>query len=146
MPGNGKFWDAHHCKWDNIFLSSVVMMIHGVLCVCVCIYICMYVCTRRHAVPQESVVIKLSWNTSDKYCNMVITFSTFNSWVDSVAHEYAAVSRYISFRCSRILIIAAASPWDRSVTLTCHLNAGQPWTVQASANKNVIIPAVEWED
>jgi hypothetical protein len=67
-------------NWDNILLSSVVM-IHSML------YL-----LKTYNAQQESVMIELSWNTYDKYGDMPITLSTHNSQADTAAQEYATLS------------------------------------------------------
>jgi hypothetical protein len=44
---------------------------------------------KTHSAQQGSAVIEWSWNTHDKYCDMLLTISTSNSQVGTAAWEYA---------------------------------------------------------
>jgi hypothetical protein len=55
----------------------------------------------------------------------------------------SAISSSLNFLLFILILVA----WEQHlhVTSTAHLNAGHPWTVQTSANEDVITAVMEWE-
>jgi hypothetical protein len=84
--------------------------------------------------------------THDAYCNMLLTFGTFNSWADSAAWGY--MLHYLGHCHPDVNVFQWLEQHlheTGSVMPTAHVNAGHPPIVQTPANEKAVIAAVEWE-
>jgi hypothetical protein len=94
----------------------------------------------------------LSWDrmimeyTHDEYCDMLFTLGACNSRAGAAAHEYALCypgrhhpGTNVFWRLELCLHETG------SVTPMALVNAGCPWTVWTTANKDAIVASVEWE-